>query len=195
MSDSGPKRHTTDYRKLPSLYPTHLHAPSFWELLGRTVATFGFLEEVLARAIFAFTGTRPYSDDEIQDALQKWIPTLERALSGTLSPLIAAYEKAVLAHPQASISNLTDLIEDLRKAAELRNVLCHGSWGPPDANGGSIPFFFRQKDSARFDTPIDDAYLKQTQQHVIELATAVINTVTHMGWQFPGSSGPGKPIL
>lgn len=22
----------------------------------------------------------------------------------------------------------------------------------------------------------------------------VINVVTHMGWQFPGSSGPGKPI-
>ncbi|MDX0542052.1 hypothetical protein GOC91_03340 [Sinorhizobium medicae] len=194
-SDSELKRYTTDYRKLPAFYPTHVHGPSFWELLGRTVATFGFLEEVLARAIFAFTATRPYSEDEIEDAFRKWIPALERALSDTLSPLITAYEKAVLDHPDASISNLPDLIEDLRRAAELRNVLCHGSWGPPDANGASIPFFVRKRDTLRFDTPVDDSYLRRTQQHVVELTTAIINSVAHMGWQFPGSSGPGKPVL
>jgi hypothetical protein len=27
------------------------------------------------------------------------------------------------------------------------------------------------------------------------LACAVMNTVTQMGYQFPGSSGPGKPIF
>ena len=37
--------------------------------------------------------------------------------------------------------------------------------------------------------------LKQVQQHVTELTCAVMNTVTHMGWQFPGSPGPGNPIF
>ena len=43
-----------------------------------------------------------------------------------------------------------------------------------------------------WDTSIDIAYLQQTQKAVAELACDVINTVTHMGWQFPGSRGPEK---
>ncbi len=33
---------------LPPSFPTHQHSPKFWEQLGRTVATFGCLEEVRA---------------------------------------------------------------------------------------------------------------------------------------------------
>ena len=51
------KRFIVDLNKLPSLFPTHRHSPMFWEALGRTIATFGFLEEVLGKAIFAFTAT------------------------------------------------------------------------------------------------------------------------------------------
>jgi hypothetical protein len=46
-----------------------------------------------------------------------------------------------------------------------------------------------------WDTPIDIPYLKQTQKAVAELVCEVVNTVTHMGWQFPGSRGPGKTIF
>jgi hypothetical protein len=45
-----------------------------------------------------------------------------------------------------------------------------------------------------FDTEIDVAYLMQVQAHVAELSVSVVNTVTHMGWQFPGGAGPGKAI-
>ncbi|MCI0466534.1 MAG: hypothetical protein L0Y57_05950, partial [Beijerinckiaceae bacterium] len=41
-----------DCDKLPAQFPTHLHPPAFWEALGRVVATFGFLEETLGKAIF-----------------------------------------------------------------------------------------------------------------------------------------------
>jgi hypothetical protein len=43
------------FDKLPPSFPTQAHAPAFWEALGRAVATFGFLEETLGKAIFAFT--------------------------------------------------------------------------------------------------------------------------------------------
>jgi hypothetical protein len=56
---------------------THRHSPQFWEQLGRTIATCGFLEEVLGKAIFAFTATRNYSPDEIDAAYQGY-----RSLSG-----------------------------------------------------------------------------------------------------------------
>ena len=48
MTDHAePKRHVVNPSDLPIEYPTHLHSAGFCEALGRTVATFGFLEETL----------------------------------------------------------------------------------------------------------------------------------------------------
>lgn len=132
-------RSIIDRERLPPAFPTHRHSASFWEALGRAVATFGFLEETLGKAIFAFTGTREIPSDEIEAEFEKWLPTLRRALSDPLGGLIDSYGKAVSQNPAATISNLPNLLDDLRKAAALRNALCHGSWRAPDSDGRSIP--------------------------------------------------------
>lgn len=191
---SRPRRSVVDAARLPALFPTHLHDGSFWEALGRAVATFGFLEEVLGKAIFAFTGTRPIGRDQLDEAYEKWLPTLERALTDPLGNLINVYSATVRAHPGSTISNLEELIADLKNAADIRNVLCHGSWRSPNADGASVPFFVNRKMMV-FSSEIDVAYLMQVQMHVADLSCAVVNSVTHMGWQFPGGAGPGKPIL
>jgi hypothetical protein len=188
------KRFIVNIDKLPSLFPTHRHSPFFWAALGRSIATFGFLEEVLGKAIFAFTATRSYPESEIEAAYNKWLPTLERALTDQLGSLIDSYGKAVRDNPDATVETLDDLLAELRKASTIRNVLCHGSWRVPDSDGRSLPLFVNRQKMV-WDTPIDIAYLEQTQKAVAELACAVINTVTHMGWQFPGSRGPGKAIF
>jgi hypothetical protein len=189
-----PKRFVVDLDNLPTLFPTHRHSPMFWETLGRTVATFGFLEEVLGKAIFAFTATTGYPASEIDEAFAKWLPTLERALIDPLGNLIDVYGKAVRNHSQATIENLDVLLSEFKKASVIRNVLCHGSWRSPDANGKSLPLFVNRQPMV-WDTSIDIPYLNHTQTAVTELTCAVINTVTHMGWQFPGSRGPGKEIF
>jgi hypothetical protein len=182
-----------DTSRLPDRFPTQLHDSALWEWLGRTVATFGFLEETLGKAIFAFTATRPYSESEIDQAYADWLPKLERALTDSLAGLIDMYGKAVRDHPKRTISNIDELLTDLRSASAIRNVLCHGSWRPPDSNGASIPLFVnRQKEV--FDSAIDVAFLAQLQRSAAKLACEVVSTVTHMGWQFPGSNGPGSPI-
>lgn len=182
-----------DLEDLPSHFPTHKHEGTFWESLGRAVATFGFLEEVLAKAIFAFTATCPYGEAEIQQAYDEWLPKLERALTDQLGDLIKAYEKAVRDHRNATVNNLDSLLNDLRKASEVRNVLCHGSWRLPDATGASVPFFVNRQKKV-FDTAINCQFLDQVQLHTAKLACEVISTVTQMGWRFPGSTGPGKEI-
>lgn len=182
-----------DRKNLPAEFPTHAHAAAFWQELGRVVATFGFLEEVLGKAIFAFTATRNYKPDEVETAYQAWLPQLERALTDQIWNLAESYGKAVRENPNATITNVDQLVEDIKNATVIRNVLCHGSWRSPNANGASVPLFVNRKKEV-FDTPIDIAYLKQVRAHVTELACSVIDTVTHVGWQFPGSSGPGKPI-
>ncbi|MEO8622897.1 MAG: hypothetical protein ABI625_17625 [bacterium] len=179
---------------LPEWFPTHRHDPAFWEALGRAVGTFGFLEEILGKAIFAFTATRRYGNNaELQQAYDEWLPKLERALTDPLGNLIEAYGKAVHEHTEENIANADDLLAELRKASDIRNVLCHGSWQSPDANGASLPLFVnRQK--LIFDTAIDRQFLLRVQQHTAKLACAVMNTVTTMGWRFPGSAGPGISI-
>ena len=196
MSDDAEeqKRFTVDVNNLPSLFPTHRHRPMFWETLGRTIATFGFLEEVLGKAIFAFTATTRHQESEIDAAFENWLPTLERALIDPLGSLIDAYGKAVRNNSEATIGNLDELLCELRDASVIRNVLCHGSWRAPDADGRSLPLFVNRQKMV-WDMPIDTAYLMQTQKAVAELGCAVIQTVTHMGWQFPGSRGPGKAIF
>lgn len=183
-----------DKDSMPAQFPTHVHEPEFWEALGRSVATFGFLEETLAKAIFALTGTKSYSEDAVSEAFEKWLPKLEKALSDTLNPLIDTFGKAVKDHQDANIQNFEDLLDELRKASEIRNVLCHGSWRTPDENGASVPFYMNRK-KLIFDSAIDCAYLNQVQAHAQELICEVINTVTHMGWQFPSSDGPGEPVF
>ena len=63
----------------------------------------------------------------------------------------------------------------------------------PDEKGASIPLFVDQKLNV-FDAPIDCAFLVEVQRHVAEVSCAVTNSVTQMGWQFPGSCGSGTPI-
>ena len=88
MTDSdSEKGHVIDRANLPADYPTHAHDPKFWEELGRTVAIFGFIEEMLGKAIFALTGTKEFDPEGDPEAFAKWIKTLEKALTDQLGPL------------------------------------------------------------------------------------------------------------
>lgn len=195
MSEQGQTQSSyIDVGSLPRQFPTHRHDPEFWEALGRTIATFGFLEEILTKAIFMFIAARQYPESEIEAAYLCWLPTLEGALKDPLGKLISEYEKAARENPDANIDDLDELIGDLRNSSLYRNALCHGSWPEPDEEGKSIPFFV-DRHMMKFDTPIDISLLQKIQQHVAELACAVMNSVTQMGWQFPGSNGPGKSIM
>jgi hypothetical protein len=113
--------------QLPSSFPTQWHAPAFWEALGRAVATFGFLEETLGKAIFAYTGMRQIPEEQINSAYEKWTLTLQHALSDALSNLIDSYAKAVRDHGGTTTENFDVLIAHLKEAARLRNVLCRSS--------------------------------------------------------------------
>ncbi len=156
-------RYVVDKSQLPEHYPTHLHEARFWEALGRTVATFGFLEETLGKAIFSFTATKSYSEEEVEQAYADWLPKLEHALTDQLGRLIKNYGDSVREHPDATITNLDDLLEDLKQASTIRNVLCHGSWRAPNSTGASIPHFVNFQKEV-FETLIDIKFLNRVQQ-------------------------------
>tara|TARA_R110000772_G_scaffold18400_6_gene51403 strand:- start:13100 stop:13693 length:594 start_codon:yes stop_codon:yes gene_type:complete len=195
MNSKGePKGHYVDPDQLPEYFPTHLHDMQFWEHLGRLIATFGFLEETLGKAIFVLTATKEIDEKDFEVEYARWLETLNRLLSDPLGSLTDLFSKAVREHQQADKENLDHLVRQLRIAAKIRNALCHGSWRPPNSEGQSIPLYVTRKGNI-FNTQVDIAYLKKTQKRTVEICCDVINSVTTMGWQFPGSSGPGQPTL
>ena len=194
-----PKRTLIKQESIPTQFPTHRHDSLFWESLGRTVATFGYLEKTLGQAIYAFLMTKPYDASQIDEEFMKWLAEkLEDAVTDPLGKLITEYKKAVESHPEATATGkgFDDLIAQLRTASSYRNALCHGAWDQvPDENGASVPFFVNNWDKLVFDIPINHHFLDKLQRNVAYLICEVMNTVTHMGWQFPGSTGPGTPIV
>ena len=197
MSDESSeiKRYVIDRGGLPPLYPTNLQSAQFWEHLGRAVATFSFLEEVLKKAIFAFTATRRYaSAEEVEAAYETWLLQLRQVFTDQLWNLAEKYGKAVRNNAGSTNPNIDTLVDEIKESAKLRNILCHGAWHrKPDEYGRSVPFFI-DKNNKQLVTPIDIVWLRNIQRHVAGLTCTVIDSVTHMGWQFPGSTGPGKPI-
>jgi hypothetical protein len=45
----------------------------------------------------------------------------------------------------------------------LRNVLCHGSWRKPDADGRSVPFFVNRRLEV-FEDSVDVAYCSKPKK-------------------------------
>ncbi|WP_073957334.1 hypothetical protein [Thalassospira sp. TSL5-1] len=166
--------------KRPSQFPTHRHPPEFWEQFGRAIATFGFLEEMLGRAIIAITGSKQVPETDAQEALDVWQKIVEKALHRPLGVLIDMYHKALKDHPKAHVLNVDELIEDLKKVAQYRNPLCHGSWRIPDGNGFS-ELFYIDRELRIFDTPLDQGILEKLQVEASTIACRVYNSITQLG--------------
>lgn len=184
-----PSGQIIDLDRLVKDFPTQAMPGGFWEELGRTVATFGFLEETLLRAYFAITGLREIPEGDPHGEGRKWRKEIDSAAASELGRLIKLYAQAVRASSKIKVENFDDLVDSLDTARVTRNVLCHGSWGPPDADGRSVPFFVDKKIRI-FETAMDVPYLHQVRTHVVELACHVINTVIAMGHAFPGVATP-----
>lgn len=191
--DEQASGHIIDREKLPAKYPTHAHSAQFWEELGRTVAAFGFLEEMLGKAIFALTGMKEFDPAADPDAFGEWVKMLEKTLTDQLGGLVLAFEKALSENEKTKEHDYTDLIKELKEAKDIRNVLCHGSWGKPDNQGRSLPKFVNRK-LAVFETLVDVEFLQTTRKAVVDLTCDVLDSITSLGFQFPGSDGPGQVL-
>lgn len=86
------------------------------------------------------------------------------------------------------------LIADLRATSAIRNVICHASWKAPNPDGSThVQLISNKREIFQGSNSLET--LTQLQLHTVDLIFCVINSVTTIGVQFPGSSGLGKPIL
>lgn len=186
-----------DFEGLPKHFPTHRHTAEFWEKLGRAIATYSFLEEILKKAIFALEFTKTYeSEKERNLAYEEWKKKLSKNLTAQLFNLSDQFQKATANHQEYcnDTEEISKLVELIKNSSEIRNVLCHGSWSLPDDDDKSIPFFINKK-LELFETGIDIPFLIQAQEHNMNLICEVMNWITIKGWKFPGWNNPGESII
>lgn len=103
----------------------------FAEALGRAVAGFGFLEEVLKHAIHALSLDRlGASPTEAQ--IDGWAARMEQIRGDSLGTLIDAFLGAC-----DRCGGRRDMRAELQAIRDRRNMLCHASWKPvPQSEGG-----------------------------------------------------------
>ena len=117
-------------------------APSAWQplpdamaaALGRTIAAFGHLEDMLKRAVFALE--RDGLPGEITERdFAAWLRRMEHVETDSLGNLIERLDQTLRRanHMDAALD------AELGEIKTWRNVLCHAAWHPTPA--GWVPAF------------------------------------------------------
>jgi hypothetical protein len=148
---------------------------------------------MLGKAIFALTGAKEFDPAADPEAFNAWIKTLEKALTDQLGGLIICYETALSENQRTQSNDYSNQIAGLKSAKDIRNALCHGSWGKPDEEGLTVPKFVNKRLEI-FETPIGIAFLQQTRSALRDIICDVLDTVTSVGYRFPGSESPGEQL-
>ena len=110
------------------LEDTPVHDPSslFWEEIGRTVATFGMLEDLLPRALYKITGHQTVDEEgDAQQQVKVWCAALIRNMSDTLGGLAHTLETAWTNRDGELHSENADIVKEIRALAKARNQVCH----------------------------------------------------------------------
>ena len=198
MSKTSGGGGAVDTKRTDSHWPTHRCPAEFWEELGRTVATFGFLEDSLQRANLAVTATRKYgSVQEAEEAFMTWERELELSMDETLGALVRRFVTALKNDARYSPSEEDEIERKLQSVAWWRNALCHGAWTDYDSNSGhaTLRYWPKKKWREQLDRPITRGDLARVRRTTVEVTILIIDAVTMRGIQFPGSNFPGRSVL
>ena len=177
--------------RLPSDWPVHKGNRELWEELGRTIASFGFLEDTLARAYFAITRSRVCREEEVtEEFVQHWIQSLEKSLYDNLSGLTKRIRKAFADDgrvPQDAGANIVDRLKALNV---WRNALCHGTWTHFDANGSARLRFFRKTSEGieALDNSLSREDIASIRSETVDLTVSLMEVTRLIGVPFPGSA-------
>ena len=119
--------------------------PSVWHLLpaplaaelGWTIASFGHLEDMLKRAIFALDRDR-LSGGIREREFRDWLRRMDHVAADSLGTLIERLERTLAREGRSD----RELMADLDEIKTWRNLLCHAAWREAEGTaGGWQPVF------------------------------------------------------
>lgn len=148
----------------------------FAALLGQCVANFGWLEEILKRAIFALDRAK-LADDLTPQELQAWATRIGALADDSMGTLIDQFDAAMRRYP--GLRDRGQITETLTEMKRHRNLLCHASWRP--AEGGRWHPAFVNAKGAVFDHALDLSDLDRIRSDTVRIGHRVVAVMQATG--------------
>ncbi|MDT1061119.1 hypothetical protein RM190_04555 [Paracoccus sp. CPCC 101403] len=159
---------------------THYTLPAdFAATLGHCVATFGWLEEIIKRTIYALDKAR-LADDLTERELHAWLSRMSSLADDSMGTLIEQLDAAMRRHP--GLPDRDRLTQHLNEIKRQRNLLCHASWRPTDDPARWHPAFVNMKGEI-FDHALTVAELEAIGRTTVEIGNRVLGVMRATGIQ------------
>lgn len=130
--------------------------------LGLTIASFGHLEDMLKRAIFALD--RDLLSGAIrEDDFRQWLRRMDHVAADSLGTLIDRLDRTLMREGRGD----PDLTADLDEIKTWRNLLCHATWLPDGA--GWVPLFVNTRGEVH-DRAMDETDLAAIRAMTLDAA-------------------------
>lgn len=196
---SAPMPLVVDRARLPEGWPTNHGEPAFWEELGRTVATFAHLEDVLARAHFALAGSIGFADfREARASYRKREKAFEQSLTDPLDRLAKKLERVFNDDERVPDDCAADVLARLDRLRTWRNALSHGAWQSFEDDGSITLRFFRRRKGddgpEQLNSRLTLEYIASIRAEVVHLTVDIVDIVSAAGVRFPGTELPGVDV-
>ena len=186
-----------DRARLPEDWPTNRGSSAFWEQLGRSVATFSHLEDMMARAWFGLTATREFEDmEQAEAAFPEWEKALKETLSDSLHSLSKKLNKAFGDDNRVSNEVADAYLARLDELRVWRNALCHGAWQGFHEDGTVGLRHFRRGNEGpeSLENRLSVETLFSIRAATVEATADLVDILSTAGVRFPGTTLPGAPV-
>ena len=186
-----------DRARLPEHWPTNRGSSAFWEQLGRTVATFSHLEDMMARAWFGLTATREFENmEQAQAAFLEWEKALKVSLTDSLHSLTKKLKRAFNDDDRVPTEVAGAYLARLDELRVWRNALCHGAWQGFEDDGSVGLRHFRRGDDGpeSLENRLSVATLSSIRAATVDLTADLVDILSAAGVHFPGTVLPGVAI-
>lgn len=148
-------------------------APSVWHELPETlaveigvaVASFGHLEDMLKRAIFALDRRRLPASIHDSD-FRSWLRRMDHVAADSLGTLIERLDRTLAREGRAD----PELIAQLDEVKSWRNLLCHANWQP---QGTAWQPVFANTKGEVFDAVLDAPDIRAIREMSLDSARRV----------------------
>lgn len=136
-----------DRDAIPADWPVPQGPDGFWQELGRTIAAFGHLEQMLGSACYALLiapeQMEAFLESPTGKAASRWVERTRKTWVDALHGLISEFDRGLRDARRIPHAVREGLVADLRLLRPWRNALCHGAWLDVDEDGcGHLVHFF-----------------------------------------------------
>ena len=186
-----------DRARLPDDWPTNRGSRAFWEQLGRTVATFSYLEDMMARAWFGLTATRQFEDmEQAEAAFPQWEKALKESLTDSLRSLTDKLKRAFNDDERVPDEVVGAFLARLDELRVWRNALCHGTWQDFREDDTVGLRYFRRADAGPegLEDRLSVESLCAIRTATVDLTADLVDILSAAGVRFPGTALPGAAV-